>query len=365
MCMEIVMQQDVIVIGAGVLGVSVAYHLGQRGKRVLVLEKEMMPAVHSSGKNAGMIRQLYRNPQLTEWTYRSIRSWPQDIKEVCFRETGSIVVGRTPPAHHPDIFELRQLTTRYQGKEKQTPCVYTPTDGLLDSGGYVQQLMQAVDRTHVSFQFRTRVVDVRQDDQRWCVTTDDGTKHHASWVINAGGAWLNEYLNADPLMQVEASPYARHLFVTSGWREDFMPSSDCGFYWEEEAGWYMRLWDPETRLVSVCERIPASDPDVFEPHPEIAEEIAVKLLDSLPDVADSLGLSRSWHCFRTYTDDQSPIWGEDPDFPGLFWLAAFGGFGMSTSFAATEDAARAICGEQVDVPSAFSPTRVRTPKEEK
>ena len=70
-------------------------------------------------------------------------------------------------------------------------------------------------------------------------------------------------------------------------------------------------------------------------------------------------VDESWHCFRTYTDDQLPIWGFDPEAKGLFWLAAFGGFGMSTSFGATLDAAKAISGENIAISGDFSPSRVR------
>ncbi|HVL49264.1 MAG TPA: L-2-hydroxyglutarate oxidase, partial [Candidatus Thermoplasmatota archaeon] len=50
---------DVIVIGAGAVGTSTAYHLAKAGRRVLVLEKEAGPAMHQSGRNSGVIHAGY------------------------------------------------------------------------------------------------------------------------------------------------------------------------------------------------------------------------------------------------------------------------------------------------------------------
>ena len=100
-------------------------------------------------------------------------------------------------------------------------------------------------------------------------------------------------------------------------------------------------------------------PEAFVSRTTVQEEVAQKLMRALPNEGLHLQIAGSWHCFRTYTEDQLPIWGEDELMPRLFWLAAFGGFGMSTSFAAAEDAASAICREKMLNISDFSPGRAR------
>ena len=44
------MENEVIIIGGGVLGISLGYHLGALGIQTLILEKEPYPAAHASGK---------------------------------------------------------------------------------------------------------------------------------------------------------------------------------------------------------------------------------------------------------------------------------------------------------------------------
>ena len=75
-----------------------------------------------------------------------------------------------------------------------------------------------------------------------------------------------------------------------------------------------------------------------------------------------LQIGKSWHCFRTYTEDKLPIWGFDPNTNGLFWLAGFGGLGMSTSFGATFDASQALQNKAVNVTDDFLATNSRVRK---
>lgn len=342
------------------LGVSLAYHLGKARQRVLVLEREPIPAAHASGKNAGMIRQLYHHPQLSDWTRRSIELWPEEIRNTYFRQSGSMIVGREIPQHHEGLFEQRSFRLMNAGKSFVLPSVYTATDGLLDSPGYVNALVAACDREYVRFQFRTTVQTVGKKGDDWIVHSETNETFSTAWLVNAAGAWVNEPLDEHcPTSQVDTRPYARHLFLMSGWEEDYMPVPECGFFWEEHHGWYVRQWDRKNRLISICDRTVVDSLDSFVPKNDVRENLAEKLLDSLPSAAEKAKLARSWHCFRTYTEDQLPIWGEDQNLSGLFWLAAFGGFGMSTSFAATADAALYLLGKKVEVTTDFLPGRVQ------
>ncbi len=346
---------DVIVIGAGALGLSVGYHLAQRGVRTLILERESSFAQHASGKNAGMIRQLYHHPQLTDWALRSLEGWPAEVRSCSFRLTGSLVVGRTVPGHHQSLFEQRVVETSLG----PVNAVYTKTDGLLKPDQYMSALLDATSKNHLTLQLSTEVASVKQVGDLWEVITKNGGKYQARWLVNAAGAWLNRFLSGDVEEElVHAEPFARHLFLVSGWDRDYMPEHGVGFYWEEQQDWYVREWDDAYRLVSICD-VQTADPDSFVPEANLREAVATKLRFALPEIAKNLKLGSGWHCFRTYTPDHLPIWGESSTRPRLFWLGAFGGFGMSTSFAAGLDAARYICGERVVVTDDFLPKRVQ------
>ncbi|HXL63120.1 MAG TPA: FAD-dependent oxidoreductase, partial [Mycobacterium sp.] len=57
------LSSDVVVVGAGIIGLAVAHELQSRGHRVLVLEKERRVAEHQTGRNSGVIHSgLYYAP---------------------------------------------------------------------------------------------------------------------------------------------------------------------------------------------------------------------------------------------------------------------------------------------------------------
>ena len=350
---------DVVIIGAGVLGTTLAYHLGRAGLSTIVIEREPFVAAHASGKNAGMIRQLYHHPQLTEWCYRSIRNWPHTARE-CFNQTGSLILGRRQPNHHCDLFQNVEVSLQ-SGK---VDAVYCASDGLLDSPSYVECIKKLSLEYKVKYRFKTSVKSLLRQNSSWKIELSDGSYISSPWVANCAGAWLNVvFEDFHQGVSIKAKPFARHLFVVDGWESDKMPSSstelDCGFYWDEANSWYMRNWDTRTRLVSVCDRLPVESPEQFKPSGKATDLLASTLMRVLPEQAAKLSVRNSWHCFRTYCEDLLPIWGQDPELNGLFWLAAFGGFGMSTSYAACQDAADWISKGRGPKYPEFCPSRAR------
>ena len=73
-------QKDVIIIGGGLMGLSTALDLGQRGAKALVLEKDS-PGRHASGVNAGGLRQLNRHIAEIPLTIAAARIW-KNIQEL-------------------------------------------------------------------------------------------------------------------------------------------------------------------------------------------------------------------------------------------------------------------------------------------
>ena len=85
------MNADVIIIGAGVQGASLAFHLAQRGVKVLVLEKRFV-AAGATGRSSGLVRMHYDVPQDTQlaWlSFQYFRDWKNKVGGECgFTRTG-------------------------------------------------------------------------------------------------------------------------------------------------------------------------------------------------------------------------------------------------------------------------------------
>lgn len=354
------MHADVAIIGAGILGLSLGQHLAGEGCSSIILERESAAGIHASGKNAGMFRQLYRDRQLTNWASRSPDLWPAEIRDAFFRRTGSYVVGRNLPEHHEELFEARRVR---MADGKEIDAVYCSTDGLIESAKFLPALAAALPQKLCRVGFDTTMISAEWKNERWHIATASAELECARLVV-CNGAWAAKAEIADGSRRIAFAPgtiqpYARYLFVVDGWPKDFMPEPDCGFYWNEVDEWYMRRWTSDARLFSLCDQF-AADPENFEPAENFSERLREHLRGAFPQFHSSLTLTRSWHCFRTYTPDQKPIWGPDPRQDGLFWLAGFGGFGMSTGFAASYDLARLICGKPVKVDSSVIIERLLT-----
>src|SRR5512141_3129095 len=84
---------DVIIIGAGVQGASLAFHLAQRGLKPLVLEKAFI-AAGATGRSSGLVRMHYDIRPDTElaWTsFRYFRNWKEMVGGDCgFTRTGFV-----------------------------------------------------------------------------------------------------------------------------------------------------------------------------------------------------------------------------------------------------------------------------------
>jgi sarcosine oxidase subunit beta len=85
------MNADVIIIGAGVQGASLAFHLAQRGVKVLVLERRFVGA-GATGRSSGLVRMHYDVPQDTQlaWlSFQYFRDWKNKVGGECgFTRTG-------------------------------------------------------------------------------------------------------------------------------------------------------------------------------------------------------------------------------------------------------------------------------------
>jgi Predicted dehydrogenase len=72
------MSFDAVIVGAGILGSSVAYFASENGLKVAVIEKEKEPGVHSTYRNTGVVhRPFYLNPDRRKASaFAAARSYP-------------------------------------------------------------------------------------------------------------------------------------------------------------------------------------------------------------------------------------------------------------------------------------------------
>src|SRR5690349_6510010 len=97
------LQADIAVVGAGILGLAVARELGRRepGRRIVVLEREARPAVHQTGHNSGVVHAgIYYAPGSLKarLCVEGVRELADYCAEhgIAFDRCGKVIVALTP-----------------------------------------------------------------------------------------------------------------------------------------------------------------------------------------------------------------------------------------------------------------------------
>src|SRR5918992_3402186 len=99
----------VLVVGAGVHGLSTAWHLAQRGERVLVVDKTSV-AAGASGIACGVIRNNYFQPAMSELMAACVETWESDPETFHYHGSGYIALG--------DGAQEEDLTTVHERQER-------------------------------------------------------------------------------------------------------------------------------------------------------------------------------------------------------------------------------------------------------
>jgi methylglutamate dehydrogenase subunit A len=99
----------VLVVGAGVHGLSTAWHLAQSGERVLVVDKTGV-AAGASGIACGVVRNNYFQPAMSELMAACVEIWESDPAAFHYHGSGYIALG--PAAQEPDLVEVHERHRR-------------------------------------------------------------------------------------------------------------------------------------------------------------------------------------------------------------------------------------------------------------
>jgi len=349
---------DVVVIGAGFAGASVAAALTRAGVASgLILERELLPGSHASGRNAAMARQVEAVPVLRKLAIEGVqRLRARTVAgSPVLRQSGGLYLTHGEP--HPAAEWCAQLHEQCVPSEllsavkarQRFPflnrfefdyALFCPTDGIVDIHALLSDLL--AEARHAGFEIITDcaceslIVDgsvVRG------VRTPRG-EVDARIVVDAAGAWAG-WLGREsaplPLKRLR-----RHLFVSG---DSGLLPRDSPLVWDLDVGYYVR---PEGAGLLLC---PCDEterpPGIPEVDPEAEDLLVDKLLKYAPGLAN-ITLRRSWACLRTFAPDRLPVIGWDPDIDGLFHVSGLGGFGMTTSLAVGDIASTLIRGGVVD-----------------
>jgi D-arginine dehydrogenase len=351
---------DVLIIGSGFAGAATAFHLSEvfRGS-ILILEREQVPGVHASGRNAGLVLQSVADPAIRGVVAAGAREYRRLRSELGFRQTGSLLLGtpgRLERLRETDLVEsvlreadaARASVPLLQGHGFEA-ALETPGDGVIDIWALLQHYLAGARARGVKLRLSSEVQGI-SGGPPFRVETSRGPLEVAT-LINAAGAWAGEVATMAGATRQPLTPWKRHLFAL---KEIAAIDSDWPFVWNLEPEFYFRP-DSQGLLFSLCDEEGGSSLEalVSAGISERAAEFVWKELPALRSAAER----DVWSCFRTRAPDSRFVIGWDPCCKGFFWVAGLGGHGVGSSWEVGRIAATLFCDRDSELHGVFSPKR--------
>lgn len=352
-------KHDIVVIGAGMAGASVAAHLSQHAS-VRLLEMESQPGYHSTGRSAALFTESYGNPTIRALTRASRSFFLTPPASFCstalLRPRGVLFIARDGQEAALEAF--RASVTPDDGIESKSIDTAIELWPLLRRKGLlgaaftanaadieVHELQQSYLRLFAArkgiLTNQAEVLDVQRESDVWLVRTSQETIR-AGLVVNAAGAWAGEIGKLAGATDIGLKPLKRTACLIEqpkGHTADEWPmllDVEEQFYVKPDAG--MLLLSP-------------ADETLTPPCDAQADDLDIAIAVDRFERATTLEVKRvthKWAGLRSFVADRSPVVGFDPALPGFFWHAALGGYGIQTAPALSRVAAALALDRAVD-----------------
>ena len=337
---------EVVIVGGGIVGSSIAYHLTAAGCRdVLVLERESATGKGSTGKSMGGVRAQFSTPvniQMSLYAIPFYASFEERLGYPCDYRPQGYLFCATTDAH------LAYLRANY---EKQVamglknvrlvegaeirgrfPLLrgddivggsFCSTDGFVDPYSAMTGFM-AWAADHGATLWKSAVVTGLIKDEQGIAGVETTRGPVATRkVVNCAGAWAASVaamagidLPVEPLrrMLVPSEPFGEFLHTAP-----MIIDMSNGFHFRPESRGFLLAWnDPEETPGFKTEFDPA-----------FVEKILTRAADRVPCFANlPVNPKRAWAGLYEMTPDHHPVLGEAPEVPGFFLANGFSGHGV-------------------------------------
>jgi len=334
---------DVLVIGGGISGVSIAYEAAE-DRQVGLLEMESSLAYHTSGRSLATFLETYGPLEIRALTTgsRSFFEDPQGLVETPLLSP----LGLLQVAGHGQAQSIRDL---YDEVTQLAPSARLVTGdeavelnpalrpgffelGLYDAAateidvnalhaGYVRGLKQRRGEVHKS----SKVVGAVRDGGRWIVTDARGNTYSAATVVNAAGSWVDEVASVFGARPIGIEPKRRSVFIVTP--PDGVVARGLPLTGNLPTSWYFM---PQGDAIAAS---PAEE-NLHEPADAKPDELEMaRAIEELNEATclSIRSIKSPWAGLRNFIPDGNPAVGFDSDVEGFFWYAAQGGYGMQVA----------------------------------
>ena len=347
---------DVIVLGAGMAGASVAAELAPH-RRVLLLELEDQPGRHTTGRSAALFFETYGNATVRGLT-RASRAFlehpPEGFAEVPLMSPRAALFLASAEAlprlqalrdSLDDGAALKPLTTAEALRQVPILRPEAVAAAALDDSGrdmevaaILQGYLRLLRRAGAQVVLGAGEVALKRQTGEWTVDSRAG-RFQAPVLVNATGAWADVVGRQAGARPVGLQPMRRTAMTipapeghdTRAW--PMVIDVDETVYFKPDAGQF---------LLSPANEDPMDPCDVAPEELDIA--IAVDRFEALT-THPVRRIAHRWAGLRSFVADRSPVAGWDTQAEGFFWLAGQGGYGIQMAPALARASAALVLGQ--------------------
>ncbi len=368
---------EVIIIGCGIAGASLAYFLTERGMTdILILEREDQPGYHATGRSAAALVELDLVPSILHLKLlggRFLRNPPPGFSENPLLEESGILITFQGPLWEqvgemvPDLRQSGVVVDLLSQEETVSMipvlspenfdgAVLLPEDGHIDVNELLWSYLRHARRRGVQLRCKEEVLGVRTDHGRCSGVITSVGEYGSRWLVNAAGAWAGKIRGLAGPSPVKLTPYRRTIITFAApeglavkkWPHVGDLSNEL-YFSPESAGLFASPMDED-----------AMEPCDVRPDDLVVAQTIERLKQLTPRLAPK-SITHKWAGLRTFAPDQVMVVGEDPVVKGFFWLSGQGGAGIETSSAVGQIASDLILDGRTKLIDAqvISPARFR------
>ena len=348
----------IVIIGGGVGGTSVAYHLAELGEKDVVLLDRSDLTSGSTFHSAGLVGQLRADPTLTKMNMHSVnlyRKLQQTDTPPSWRECGSIKLASSQERMEEIRrqigwartfgLDLHEITPQ-EAKDKfplisldgVVGACYMPSDGQVDPSQLAMAMATGARNGGVKIFSNTRVLDIASKNGRVSKVKTDKGDIECEIVVNCGGMYapsIGRMLG----VRIPIVPMSHQYLITENFLEqdrEYLPSlrdPDNLIYFRQEVqgllmGGYERNSKPWTASLNNFDEIPADfNNRLLSEDWERFEEIAINSQMRVPSM-EKVGVKNFINGPEGFTPDNEFCLGET-EVGGFFVAAGFCAHGIA------------------------------------
>lgn len=353
---------DVVIIGGGAIGCSIAYHLSRGSKKSILLLEKAQLTHGSTWHAAGLVGQLRSKRNLTRLMQNSValyRTLERDTGQaIDWREVGSVRLASSAERWS----EMKRAATTARGfgfemelispKEAQVKFPYitldgvagaawVPSDGYVDPSSLAQALAKGARSAGVKILQDTRVTGFESKDRRITQVLTDKGAIDCEIVVIAAGIW-SRAVGALMDVRIPAAALEHQYMVTEPMKErnpklPTLRDPDRNFYLKPEVGGFaVGGWEMGTPPFHAAGVPFEFAQELLPPNMDRFEQIALATAERIP-VFGELGLKQLINGPIPVSPDGEPIMGQAIERDNVFVACGF-----TSGIAAAGGAGRAM-----------------------